>query len=209
MKTLTALLLAAAAAVAGDTRDDVDRKLETKVTLDVKGARLADAIQIFRDATGLNFVVVDGVDVVVRLTVCDVTAKSALRLLLQPAGLGAGFESGAVMIRNREALAGTMTHRVYDVRSALRKLQDFPGPEVGFQTGVGCCFAIACFDDPVFFLACPREEFLVMLVRDHTGDRSWDTSPRAALQLMDGRLYVTQSPRVHREIENLLRQLPF
>ncbi len=128
MKTVTALLLTAAVALAGDTREDADRKLETKVSLEVKGARLADTIQIFRDATGLNFVVADGADVVVRLTVRDVTAKSALRLMLQPAGLGAGFEDGVVVIRNREALAGAMTLRVYDVRSVLRKIQDFPAP---------------------------------------------------------------------------------
>ncbi len=58
-------------------------------------------------------------------------------------------------------------------------------------------------------LGCPREELLIMLIRENTGDRSWDTSPRASLSLVDGRLYITQSPRVHREIENLLRQLPF
>jgi len=211
MKTLTALLLTAAVALAGDTREDVDRKLDTKVTLDVKGARLADAIQVFRDATGLNFVVVDGTDVVVRLTVRDVTAKSALRLLLQPAGLGAGFEHGVVVIRNREALAGAMTHRVYDVRSALRKPQDFPSPrfdELPAWRPVNCFVGgvIVCFDDAMF--GCPREDFLVMLVRENTGDRSWDASPQTSLFLSDGRLYVTQSPRVHREIENLLRQLP-
>ncbi|HVE42026.1 MAG TPA: hypothetical protein VNM14_19180 [Planctomycetota bacterium] len=211
MKTLTALLLTAAVALAGDTREDADRKLETKVTLDVNGVRLADTIPIFRDATGLNFVVADGADVVVRLTVRDVSAKSALRLLLQPVGLGAGFEHGVVVIRSRETLAGAMTHRVYDLRSALRKLQDFPGPKLELQRGgrlvectLGCIF---CFDDAQ--LGCPREDFLVMLVRENTGDRSWDSSPQASLALSSGRLYVTQTPRVHREIENLLRQLPF
>ena len=129
MKTLMALLLAGATALAGDTREDVDRKLETKVSLDVKGARLADVIPIFREATGLNFVVEDGAEQTVRLTVRDVAAKSALRLLLQPSGLGAGWEHGAVVIRSREALAATMTHRIYDVRSAMRKLQDFPAPK--------------------------------------------------------------------------------
>ena len=56
---------------------------------------------------------------------------------------------------------------------------------------------------------CSREELLVSLVRENTGDRSWDTSPRASISLIDGLLYVTQTPRVQREIENLLRQLPF
>jgi len=135
-----------------------------------------------------------------------VTAKSALRLLLQPAGLGAVFEHGAVVIRNREALSATMTHRVYDVRSALRKLQDFPAPELGFRPQfAGCCF-LGIFTNCDGGHGCPLED---LLVRENTGDRSWDTSPRAAIQLIDGRLYVTQTPRVLREIENLLRRLPF
>jgi type II secretory pathway component HofQ len=131
MKTLTALLLAAAAALAGDTREDAARKLETKISIDVKDVRLGDAIQIFRDVTGLNFVVQEGSELLVRLTVREVTAKSALRLLLQPTGLGAGFEHGVVVIRNREALASATTFRIYDIRAALRKLQDFPGPRLG------------------------------------------------------------------------------
>jgi type II secretory pathway component HofQ len=130
MKTMTALLLCCAAALAGDSRDEVARKLEAKVSLDLKGAKLGDAIQIFRDVTGLNFVVEDGSELFVRLTVRDVTAKSALRLLLQPADLGAGYEHGAVVIRDRQALATTTTFRLYDVRGALRKVQDFPGPRI-------------------------------------------------------------------------------
>ena len=130
---MTALLLCSAAALAGGSRDDVARKLEAKISLDLKGAKLAEAIQIFRDVTGLNFVLEDGSELFVRLTVRDVTAKSALRLLLQPTGLGAGYEHGAVVIRDRQALATVTTFRMYDVRSAVRKIQDFPGIEVGLQ----------------------------------------------------------------------------
>ena len=48
-----------------------------------------------------------------------------------------------------------------------------------------------------------------MLVRDNTGDRSWDANPRAGLTLRNGLLYVTQTPGVHREIDALLARLPF
>jgi hypothetical protein len=47
----------------------------------------------------------------------------------------------------------------------------------------------------------------VSLIVESTGDRSWEKNPRAAIQPIDGRLHVTQTPRVHREIENLLREL--
>jgi hypothetical protein len=48
-----------------------------------------------------------------------------------------------------------------------------------------------------------------MLIRENTGERSWDNSPQAAISLAGGLLYITQTPRVHREIEDLLSRLPF
>ena len=48
-----------------------------------------------------------------------------------------------------------------------------------------------------------------MIVRENTGDRSWDTNPRAGLTLRNGLLYVSQTPEVHREIEALVARLRF
>ena len=48
-----------------------------------------------------------------------------------------------------------------------------------------------------------------MVIQANTGDRSWDTNPRAAITLQNGLLYVTQTPGVHREIDLLLGRLPF
>lgn len=52
------------------------------------------------------------------------------------------------------------------------------------------------------------DEFLVMLIRSQTGDRTWETNPRAALSIHNGLLTVTQTPAVQREIEALLARLP-
>jgi hypothetical protein len=48
-----------------------------------------------------------------------------------------------------------------------------------------------------------------MLVRDNTGARTWDTSPRTSISLSNGLLYVSQTPGVHREVETLLSRLLF
>jgi hypothetical protein len=53
------------------------------------------------------------------------------------------------------------------------------------------------------------DDLLVDLVRSSTGDRTWDTNPRASMTLRNGLLYVTQTPGVHREIEALLARLAF
>jgi len=49
---------------------------------------------------------------------------------------------------------------------------------------------------------------LVELVKIQAGDRGWD-DPRCGLALREGLLYVTQTPRVHRDIEDFLSRLPF
>ena len=73
---------------------------------------------------------IDGADLAVRLTVRDLSARSALRLLLAPADLGAAFENGAVVIRSKKSLAGPVMTKIYDVRATMASLQDFPGPRV-------------------------------------------------------------------------------
>jgi hypothetical protein len=130
MRIFTALILTAAAAFAGDSREDAARKLEMKISVDFRGVKLSEAMPVFREATGLSFIVEEGSETFVRLTLKDVSAKSALRLILEPAGLGAAFEHGVVVIRSRQSLAGAMTLRIYDVRSMMVKLKDFPGPRV-------------------------------------------------------------------------------
>ena len=127
---MMAFLLAVLPAWAGDPRQDAARKLDAKVSLDLKGAPLAEAIAVIQDATGMAFVLAEGDQTRVTLKVRDVTAKSALRLLLPPAGLGAVYEGGAIVIRSRQAIAGPVILKLYDVRAAAVKLRDFPGPRM-------------------------------------------------------------------------------
>lgn len=208
MKTIATMLLAAATAFAGDTSDDAARKLETKVSLAFRGTKMTDVLEVFRGATGLNFVAIDGAETSVTLTVRDLSAKSALRLILQPAGLAATFENGSVVIRSRESMAGATTLRIYDLRSMMVKLKDFPGLRIGIPNEFPLC-SIGCFpvldDGPVRWLT---EETLMALVRVQTGGRSWDDNPRAGMNLVNGLLYVTQTPRVQRDIETFLARLP-
>lgn len=56
---------------------------------------------------------------------------------------------------------------------------------------------------------CPTEEFLISMVRENTGERSWDDDPRASVSLINGLLCITQTARVHREIRELLPRLRF
>lgn len=134
MKTVTAILLMAAAT------GDLDRRLETKVSLDLPKARLSDALDVFRAATGLNFAAIDVGDPEISIVVNDVSVRSALRLILGSREMTAVFEDGAVVIRNRRCVAPRMVLRIHDVRALQVKLRDFPGPRVELRERGGVVF---------------------------------------------------------------------
>ena len=210
MKTIMIMLLAAATGFAGDTGDDAARKLETKVSLNFRGAKMTEVLEVFRSVTGLNFLAIDGAETTVTLSVRDLSAKSALKLILQPAGLGAGFEHGSVVIRSRESLAGATTLRIYDVRSKMAKLRDFNSDRLGFGPPDGYIPKVDFIVLIPNFQTCCRlgGPFIIEFLRENSGGRSWDQDPRVSFNLVNDLLFVTQTAPVHREIEALLERLP-
>ena len=51
------------------------------------------------------------------------------------------------------------------------------------------------------------EDFMVQLIRENTGSGSWDSNPKAAINLTNGMLVVSQTPSVLREVDALLGKL--
>ena len=100
------------------------------------------------------------------------------------------------------------TMQIYDVRSLLLKLRDFPGPEVELveATGGGGPLMGACFF-PLEPGPTIHVDMVTDLIMSNTGGTSWDDNPDVSLELANGRLIVTHSPAVHREIATLLRRL--
>src|SRR5262245_57814698 len=102
MKTMTLVAMMAAAAWAGDTREETMRRLEMKVTVDFADVKLPDAMDYLRDVTGLNLVVLpkamekDG-ESKIRLKAKDLSVKSVLKLMLVSRGLTATYRDGAVV----------------------------------------------------------------------------------------------------------------
>jgi len=213
MKTI-ALILIMAAAAAGDGREDVVRKLETmKITVDFEDVKLPEAVDYLRDVTGLNLVILpkamekDG-EQKLRLKVKDLSVKSVLKLMIAPRGLTATYRDGAVVILPKEDLSDSTTMRMFDVRSMLVKLQDFAGPKVELAPagkGAQSIGGVFTLDEPKPPLI--EEDFMIQLIKENTGGGSWDSNPRAAIQLINGSLVVSQTPTVLREVEALLGQI--
>ncbi|MBV8880097.1 MAG: hypothetical protein JO332_09055 [Planctomycetaceae bacterium] len=212
MKTMAAILAMTALAWAGDGREDAVRKLETmRVTVDFENVKLPEAIDYLRDVTGLNLVILpkamekDG-ETNIRLKVKDLSVKSVLKLLLGSRGLTTSYRDGALVILPKEELQDSTSMRLFDVRALQVKIQDFAGPTVELTSPSS--------KKPGVVLGFPEEpktqlpdEFLLDMIKANTGGGSWDSNPKAALNLNNGTLVVTQTPGVLREIDNLLNML--
>lgn len=214
MKTLMALMAAAAVAWAGDDRGDSVRRLETmKITVDFEDVKLPEAVDYLRDVTGLNLVVLpkamekDG-ESKIRLKVKDLSVKSVLKLLLSARGLTATYRDGAIVIVPREDLQDSTTMKMFDVRALQVKIQDFIGPVVELSGAnnkkLGPTAVITMIEEPKTPIP---DEFLLDMIRANTGAGTWDSNPKAAVNLSNGMLVVSQTPSVLKEIDALLGQL--
>jgi hypothetical protein len=200
-------------------RQEVVNKLNTmRVTVDFTNATLEEAVGYLRDFSGLN-IVVDGEvyknqsedQLKVTLKVKDLLLKSVLKLMLNSRELTAMYKEGVVLVVPKGKIDKAVTLQLYDVRDLLVKIQDFAGPKVELVSpskGGGGPLTGATFS-----LEEPRstitEEFITEMVKQNTGDKSWDENPNASINLTNGVMVVSQSKRVHEEIKrfiNLLRQ---
>ena len=216
MATMMALAMAAPAWGGEDSdtsREAAIRKLGAmRVSVDFRDQSLESAVSYLRDFTGLNLVIQsagDDPDAPVRLTVRDLPVKSVLKLMLESRGLTATWRNGAIVILPREELRSTKVLRIYDVKSHLMKIQDFPGPTMELASPLGG--SVSCWQAGVVVtesqeIACVLyEDLIVELVQTYVGGDSWDD--KGSVELVNGNLIVSQSPKVHREIEKFLRKL--
>lgn len=193
-------------------REDAVRKLSTqKVTVDFDQVKLADALDFLRDATGLNLVMLPAAaakdaEQPVRLKAKDLPVKSVLKLLLHNRGLALTWRDGALAVVPQEEIQDVVELKIYDVRSQLAKLPDFPGPRMELASPTATALpsvGIVLVETEKTII---EGEFLVDLIRNSTGGRTWDNG-KATIDLVNGRLIVSQTAGTHRDIADLLRKL--
>jgi hypothetical protein len=187
-----------------------------RITLDFKDVPLEDALGFVRDYANLNIVVDAEVftklsedQLRINIKVKDLTLKSALKLMLGGRDLTATYKEGVLMVIPKDKANKSVTTRVYDVRDLLFKIQDFPGPKVeltapssGGTPLTGATFSVE--EEPKSVIS---EEFITEIVKSNTGEGAWDENPNASVTLTNGLLIVTQSKKVHGEVEKLLQML--
>ncbi len=199
----------------GDPRKaEILRKLNSmRVSVDFTASPLDEALGFLRDFSGLNIVIDTEVSqklsedqLKVTLKVKDLLLKSVLKLMLSNRELTAVYKEGVLLVVPKGRMDKSVTLQIYDVRDLLVKIQDFPGPKVELvspSAGGGGPLTGATFslEEPKSTIS---EEFITEMVKQNTGDKSWDENPNASLTLANGMLLVSQSRRVHEEVKRLI-----
>lgn len=208
MSRIAVLLGALAFAIpaAAGPQDDDTKTLRAKlrsIRLDVDFSnhsvdQLADYL---RDVAGINIVVdpsVADLKANLGLKARGVTIHSILNLLLKPHQIGYTVEDGVLRILPESKLKSEVRLEVIDVRDLLMPIRDFPGVDITLTAdAAGASFSPAAADTPADFP-------IVDLLKAHTGGRSWEDNPRASIQLMNGLIFVRQTPEVVAQIRGVL-----
>lgn len=188
-------------------------KLKTmRITVNWEDTSLKEAIDYLREFTGVNFLIHPSVDpegTTVTLNLKGVRVVTVLRLILKPNDLGAVYENGMIVIKERSMVGQHVVTRVYDVRDLFVKVANFPGPRLELLPGRGAGGAPGVsftLEEP----AEPKldETTLEDIIKTVTGWSVWDDNEYALMQFTPNRmLVVAQTPNVHKEIERAIQLL--
>ena len=161
-------------------------------------------------ATGLNLtlgpaLIKEGDPDAIRITMTlrQVTAKQVLDLIVDGRGLGVGFHSGIVLVTTAKEARGKPTLRLYPVSDITHPLRDFPAPDLVLRSQGD---EREVEQESETKSAFPDADSVLNLVKDHTGEGTWDDGDTSA-SVMGDTIVIRQYPEVHREIADLLAML--
>ena len=215
---LTTLVLALPAgstdAAPGDRarlRTMLNRLDSTLVNIDFREMGLDEALKHISRFTGVNLLIspklrneIDPADLTITLTLSKISAREALRIILEFKNLGIVFRHGVLMITTREDARGKPVLRIYDIASLTFPIRDFPGPDLQLRPS-GTVFDededTNQRDDPF-----TDPQFIVDIITGNVDSDSWDADG-VSIQASGKLLLVRQSPTTHVKIARLLAML--
>ncbi len=109
-----------------------------KASIAMNDAALLDAIDFFREVSGLNIVVSAGAKEWAEqqgrktsLKLRDISLRSMLNLILDGTELAYGVRHGVLFIDLRDTWPAAVTFEIYDVSDIVSPRPDFPAPRLG------------------------------------------------------------------------------
>ena len=201
---------------------EIEAKLNTPVTVEVRGVALGAAVELLRQRTGVNITLdlpalaEEGISPKAKVSgrFRDEALKSALRRLVHPLGLTVLVKDEAVWVTTPTCVAGELTTRVYPVGDLVAMMR---GATRGIVHGTppvridrGDAYDDGDDDDDDGDDADPGADGLLSLIELDVEPNSWDTvGGPGCVQYFANRkaLIVSQTPDHHEAIAALFARL--
>ncbi len=192
---------------------DLTKRMDQRVTFEFSDQGFEDVVTFLRQVTGVNIIVAPEVTAAggggtVTLKVKDMRFGDALKWILELTNLHMAMQEQAIYISNK-AVTGSIVLRMYDVTDLISPVKDFPGRELAYNAGGGGggsgiqMFQAAATEDSKS--TDPQE--LVDFIRKNVDPKSWDAEGAGIDQRSGSTLFVSQTPEVHNQLEQLLSNL--
>lgn len=222
---LAAVFVCGMAQTGSNDKEEVQSKLDNRITLSVKDKPFDEVITEIREKSNINIMVDPkakdklvevGENVTVKLE--NVKIRSALKLILGQKSLAGVYRGGSIVIITKEELKKKVTVKIYYVSDLLMPIRDFTDAKLmplstgsgsgggGFGEGGGAITGATFQIDEE-----PKEQkmedtLIVNMVKNNTGGDSWtENEENTSIDIKNGMLIVSQTPKVHVEIDKMLK----
>jgi type II secretory pathway component GspD/PulD (secretin) len=173
-----------------------------------------DVVAYLRQVTGNNIIIDPGVTAgngvsPITLKVDQMHFGDALKWILELTNLHMALQDHAIYISNKP-VTGSIVLKMYDVTDLISPVRDFPGRELAYNAGgSGGARGIKMFgktsDEEDTKAVDPTA--LVDFIKGNVAKASWSDDGVAIDQRSGSTLFVSQTPEVHDQIEQLLANL--
>ena len=185
----------------------------TKIDVSFEDSPLRDVIDHFRSVVGINILIDPAVDpddeaLQVSQTINQLTAMSALKLILSSMELGLTFQENTLVITSADEAVEPTEFEVYNVSDLLMKIRDFAAPEIRLRSSTDDQDSPIEFTDDSFE---EEEELdpegLIELIMESTGgDDVWDGEVNS-IEHQRGQLLVNATRDLHGKVLDVLGNL--
>jgi general secretion pathway protein D len=185
----------------------INDQLEQEIHVDFVDTDLADVVQFLQRVSNVNIVVDQQVLVnappPVNLTADRMKLRFVLDLIMKLTGLNYVLRDEAIFISNTEGVRGDLITKLYDIHDLTHAMQSFPGPDLDIPEPGGQGAKLL---PPVEPEAHPEANEFIEIVQKVVAPNLWQRDG-VAISEYQGSMVVTQTSDVHRQIEQLLRDL--
>jgi general secretion pathway protein D len=188
-------------------RKVIQEQLEQEVHVEFADTSLEDVVTFLQRVTNVNIIIDPAVLTTspppVTLTVDHTPLKSVLDLIMRVTNLNYVLKDEAIYISNTQGVRGDVYMKLYDVRDLTHAMQSFPGPELDIPDPGGQGAKLL---PPVEPDAHPDTQEFIDIIQHVVAPNEW-ASPGVSIEEYQGAMVITQTADVHRQVEELLREL--